>query len=76
MEHDVVFADEMEHACLGVFPPFGIVVTNEVDCVGDISDRRIEPDIEHLAVGSLYGHGYAPVEVAADSAGLETHVEP
>ena len=76
VEHDVVLADEMDHACFGILPPFGIVVADEVDGVGDITDGGVKPYVEHLSLGAFYGHGDTPVEVAAHGAGLQAHVEP
>ena len=76
MEHDVVLADEVEHTGFGVFPPLCVIVAHKVDGVGDVTDRSVEPYVEHLALGTLHGYGDTPVEVAAHGAGLETHVEP
>ena len=45
-------------------------------CVGDVADRRVEPDIEDLALGALHGHGNAPVEVARDGTRLQAAVQP
>ena len=43
---------------------------------GDVADGSIEPDIQHLAVSTLNGYFDAPVEVAGDSTGLETSINP
>ena len=44
--------------------------------VGDIADGGVKPYVEHLALGTLHGHGDTPVEVACHGAGLQVHVEP
>ena len=76
MEHDIVFAYEVDDAGFGVFPPcfpsFGIDFLG----VGYIADGRVKPHVQHLAVGTLNGHGHTPVEVAAHRTGLQAQVEP
>ena len=59
-----------------VFPPFLPVVALELLGEGDVADGGVEPDVEHLAVGTLDGHLDAPVEVARDGAGLQAGVDP
>ncbi len=76
MEHDVVLTDEVDHAGILLLPPFLVIVAHEVDGVGDIADRSVEPYIEHLAVGTLHGHRDTPVEVAAHGTRLQAKVEP
>ena len=76
MEHNVVFPDEVKHACLGIFPPFGVVVAHKVDCIGDIADRRVKPYIEHLPFCSFHRHRDTPVKVAAHGSGLQSHLKP
>ena len=44
--------------------------------VRDVANGGIKPDIEYLALSSLYGDRDAPVEVACHSARLKTAVEP
>ena len=82
VEHDVVLADEVQQACVLILPPLlprapllRLVVAQLLG-VADVADGRIEPYVEHLAVGSLYGHGDTPVEVARHGTGLQVHVEP
>ena len=75
VEHDVVFADKMNH--LGVLRlPIPLPIRRKVLCSRYITDRSIEPHIEHLALGALHGNRNAPVEVAAHGTRLETSVEP
>ena len=82
VEHDIVLADEVHETCLGIFPPLlprspalGIGVAEFLG-VADIANGGVEPHIEHLSLGALYGHGDSPVEVAGHGAGLQVHVEP
>ena len=56
-------------------PQFGMGVA-ELLGVGDVADRCVKPDVEHLALGTLYGHGDTPVEVAGHGTGLQAAVEP
>src|SRR5699024_10147971 len=41
-----------------------------------VADGGVEPYVVHLSFGACDRHGNAPVEVAADVAGLEASVEP
>ena len=82
VEDDIVLADEVDEARLRVLPPFlprsparGVGVAKLLG-VGDIADGGVKPYVEHLALGTLHGHGDTPVEVARHSAGLQVHVEP
>ncbi len=76
VEHDVVFADEMDHPRVFALPPFLPAVGQQLDGIGDIADRGVEPDVKDLAFCAFHRHGHAPVEVAAHGTGLETAVEP
>lgn len=44
--------------------------------VGDVADGGVEPNVEHLTLGSLNRHGHTPVEVTAHGTWLKTQVEP
>ena len=44
--------------------------------VGDVADRRIEPDVEHLAFRTFDGHRDTPIEVAGHGTRTQTAVEP
>ncbi len=44
--------------------------------VGNIPDRSVEPDIENLALGSLYRNRHAPVKITAHGTRLQTAVDP
>ena len=76
VEDDVVLADEVQEARVFALPPLLPAVGQEFLRIGDIADGRIEPHVEHLALGTLYGYGDAPVEVTAHSTGLQASVEP
>ncbi len=76
VEHDVVLADEIYYARLGVFPPALPRVGQQLLGVGDIAYGGVEPHVEHFSVSPFHGHGYAPVEVAGDGARLQAEVEP
>ena len=75
VEHDIILADEMHH--LGVFRlPVPFPIGRKVFRGGYVTDRSVEPHIEHLPFGTLHGHGDAPVEVTAHGTGLQSAVEP
>ena len=76
VEDDIVFADEVNEARVGAFPPRFPRVGEQLFGVGDVADGGVKPHIEHFAFGTLYGHGNTPVEVATHGAGFESHVEP
>ena len=76
MEHDIVFSDEVYQTRFGVFPPFLPCVGQQLFGVADVSDRGVEPYIEHFALGTLYGNGNTPIQVAAHGTRLQAHVEP
>ena len=76
MEYDIVLADEVDDACLGIFPPSFPAVGIKLLGVGYIADRSIEPHVEDLAFGAFDGNGYTPRQVAAHGTWLQTHVEP
>ncbi len=76
VEDDVVLAYEVDDARLGVLPPLFPRVGQQFLGVGDVAYGRVEPYVEHLAVGALCGYGNAPVEVTGDGTRLEAEVEP
>ena len=76
VEDDVVLADEVDEAGVLVLPPGLPAVGEKFLRVGDVADRSVEPDVEHLAVGAFDGHRDAPVQVARDGTGLQAAVEP
>ena len=76
MEYDVVFSDEVDQTCFGIFPPFFPRIGKKLLGVADIADRCIEPDIEHFALSTFNGYRNTPVEVTAYGTWLKSHVEP
>ena len=76
VEHDVVLADEVHQPGLGVFPPLLPALGKKFLGVGDIADGGVKPHVEHLALGTLYRNGNAPVQVTGDGAGLQAAVQP
>ena len=75
VEDDVVLADEVHHFGLFVLPVF-LPVGRQVLGRRDVADRRVEPDVEHLAFGPFDRYGNAPVQVTAHRTRLQTAVEP
>ena len=81
VEDDVVLANEMYKARLGILPPLlpraqlGMRIAKFLR-VGDITDGGIKPDVEHLTLCPFDGHGNTPIEVTCDSTGMQTAVEP
>ena len=75
VENDVVLADEVHHFRLLVFPVL-FPVGRQLLRGRDVADRRIEPDVQHFALGSLDRNGNPPVQIAAHGAGLEPQIEP
>ena len=73
---NIILADEMDHSRLGILPPLLPVITRSFDRIGDITDRGIEPYIKDLPLGSFYRNRNAPVEIAADRAGLKPEIKP
>ena len=82
VEDDVVLADEVQHTRLWILPPrlpaavaLGLRVAQLLR-VTDVADRRIKPDVEHLALGTFDRHRDAPIQITTDGARLQPHVEP
>ena len=81
VEDDVVFSDKVEQIAALVLP----VATPQLRVAlprgpffrgRDVADRRVEPDVEHLALGVFDGHRHAPREVARHRAVGEAVGEP
>ena len=82
VEDDVVLADEVQHTRLWILPPclpasvaLGLRVTQLLR-VTDVADRRVEPDVEHLALGTFDRYRDTPIQIATDGARLQAHIEP
>ena len=82
MENDVIFSDEMDHSCIFLLPPFFPITVflrrfgAELDRIGDIADRRIEPYIKHFSFRSFYRHRNTPFEVTRHGTRFESAVQP
>ena len=66
----------MDHPRVGTLPPLLPGVGQQFDGVGNVPDRRVEPHVEHFALGPFNRHGHTPVEVPAHGPGLQPAVEP
>ena len=66
----------MNHLGFRIFPPGFPAFGQQLFRIGNISDRRIEPDIQHFAFSSFHRHGDSPIQVAAHGAGLQAHIQP
>ena len=76
MEHDVVLSDEVNELCILALPPLLPRHREKFLCIGNISDRSVEPYIENLSVRSLYRYRNTPVKVTAHGTWLKTTVDP
>ena len=75
VENDVVLADEMHHLGVLVLPVF-FPVGRQILGRRDVTDRRVEPHVQHLPLGTLDRNGNPPIQVAAHRAGLQSQIEP
>ena len=76
VEHDIILADEMNETSVPALPPLLPRLRQKFLSVGNIPDRSVKPDIEHLALGTLHRDRHAPVKVTAHGARLKTAVNP
>ena len=82
VEHDVVLTDEVNETCLWILPPllpctpFLWLCIAKLLGVGDVADRSIKPNIEHLAFCSLYRNRNTPIQVAGHRTRLQVHIQP
>ncbi len=79
MEDDVVLADEVEQTSVVRLPPLfplGTLVLRPLLGRTDVTDRRIEPYIKHLAIGTGQWHRHSPVQVACHRARTQTVLQP
>ena len=76
MENDIVLSDEMNELRILALPPFLPTLRKKFLSIGDITDRGIEPYIEHLSVRSFHRYRNAPVKVTAHRTWLKTSVNP
>ena len=76
MENDIVFSDKMNQTGFGIFPPFFPRIGQQFLGVGNITDGRIEPNIEHFTFGTFHGNGNTPIQVAAHGTRLQAYIQP
>ena len=82
VEHNIVFADEVNQTAFGILPPLLPcapllwLLVAQLLSVADVTDGRIKPHVEHLAFSTLHGHGNAPVQVTGDGTRFQSAVEP
>ena len=73
MKNNVVLTDEVDKTRIITFPiifPVFPVFVGPYFCVGDVSDRSVEPYIEHFSIGTSHRHRYSPIEVSGHGATL------
>ena len=79
VEDDVVLADEVHQFGIGRFPVRFPVLPFTLGPFlgrGNVADRGVEPDVQHLAFGAFHRHGDTPVQVAGYRPGAQAVVEP
>ena len=82
VENNIVFTDKMYQTGFVVLPPFlpGSptlrIALAELLRVGNITDRRIKPNIEHLAFSSFYRNGNTPIKITRHGTWLQVHIQP
>ena len=75
VEDDVVLTDEVHHLGILALPIF-LPIGRKILSSRDITNRSVEPNVEHLTLGTLNRNGDTPIQVAAHGTGLQTAVEP
>ena len=66
----------MHHLGFRIFPPGFPTFGEQFFCIGDISDRRIEPNIQNLPFRTVHRHRNPPVEIATYCTRLQSHIQP
>ena len=75
MKYNVVLPDEMDQACLFIFPVL-FPVRGQLLGSRNITNGCVKPYIEHLSVGTFNGYGNPPVQIATYCTGMQSLVEP
>ena len=76
MERNVVFSHELiESHLFRVLPPFGPVLS-VIGSDGNVTNRGIEPDIEHFIFILFQWDWNTPLEISGDTSVLETLLDP
>ena len=76
VEDNIILAYEVHKPGIRALPPLLPALREQLLCIGDVANRRIKPDIEHLALCTLYRHRHAPVEVSANGTRLQPAIYP
>ena len=76
MEDDIVLADKVYQLGFLRLPPFLPTLRKQFLSVGDVTDRRVEPHVEHLSFSSFYRHRNAPIQVTAHCTRQEVGIQP
>ena len=76
MEYDIIFTDEMDHFSLRILPPSLPTIRQQLLRIRDITDRSVEPYIQHLSFRPFHGNRDTPIQIATHRTGLQTHIQP
>ena len=76
MEWDVILSDELEEFSVLRIPPPILPVLCGIGCNGDISDRSIEPNVEHLLVITFLWYRNSPLQVTGYAPFLKAVTDP
>ena len=69
MEYNIIFPDKMDHPGFGILPIF-FPFRSQIFRCRNVSDRSIEPDIEHLSFRFIERYGHPPIQIAGHGTGL------
>lgn len=76
VEGDVVLAHELEELHVLTDPPGLVALLQQVRSDRDVTDRRVEPHVEHLLLELLDRHTHSPLQVPRYALRLQPHVRP
>ena len=79
MEHDVVLPHELDQfnvELFASFPPFLVIVTQEVFSDGNIANGCIKPYIKHLVLELLQRYGNSPLKIPRHAPIFEIVLQP
>lgn len=75
MESDIVFAHELvEFDLFLILPPF-LPLRSIASSNGDVTNWRVEPNVEDLILVFFKGHCSSPLKVTRDASSNETTLE-
>ena len=61
MKHNVVLANEVNQSGVICLPPLFPILAKQLLGGGDVTQGRVKPDIQHLALSTFNRHRHAPV---------------